>query len=75
VNDIEDLIGEFAGIYVRAVGVVRNVGYVEGADVWDVGEALEEVVLSSVSPFSLSNKRRNNATYPVLVVNRHGQLS
>jgi hypothetical protein len=51
VNDIEDLVSEFAGINVGAVGVVGDEGYVEGTDVWNVGEALEEVVLSPVSPF------------------------
>jgi hypothetical protein len=51
VNDVEDLVCEFAGIDIGAVGVVGNERYVEGADVWNVGEALEEVVLSSVSPF------------------------
>jgi hypothetical protein len=45
VHDVEDLVGELARVDVVAVEVVGDVGDVEGADMRDVWEALEEVVL------------------------------
>ena len=46
-HDVEDLVGEFAWVDIVAVRVVGDEGDVEGADVGDEGEALEEVVLLS----------------------------
>lgn len=44
-HNVEDLVGEFPGVDVVAVGMVSNKGDVERTDVWDEGQALKEMVL------------------------------
>jgi hypothetical protein len=71
-DDVDDLAGDFARV-IPAGRVVREVLDVEGAEVGDVGEALEEGVLPTV----LVSERKAGGgtgggprlkTYPVLVV-------
>lgn len=73
-HDIHDLEREFSGVDVVAVGVVGDVGDVEGANVRYMRETLQEIMLW-VCQSSSSLSLKKEPSYPIAIVDGEPQLA
>jgi len=71
-NDIDNLKSQLPGINVVPMSVVGNMGNIERANVWNLWQSLEEVVLLTIS--ETQTRRIVVFLYPISVIYGNGHF-